>query len=1015
MKKRMVFFLSCLFISIGLVMAQTTTRFNGIVVDGNGEPVISASVVVKGTTIGTVTDLDGKYSINVPEGKSTLVFTLVGMKTVEVKAVQGMTVTMADNVTELSAVEITVPYGTTQKASFTGAASVVTSDAIKDVPAVSFEKAMQGISPGISITSPSGQPGSQQSIRLRGMGSINGSNEPLYVIDGIPVVPENMSVSGVSGSAGSLGISSLIRTSDIASITILKDAAASAMYGSRGANGVIIITTKGGKSGKTRVSLKASVGFNDWAVTSRKVLNGDQFRDVMKDSWYNKQIDGGASHEDAMASAQARIDAFYPIPEGGYSDWEDALFKSTGTIQNYEASIEGGNDKTKFFASLGALDESGKAENSWIKQYTGRLNLSHETDNLKMGANISIAQVKKNRVAEGGAYANPYYATRNYLAPTTPIYNADGTFYEGTMLGGLANPVKSLNTDKYLLDVFSARASFWAQYKIYDNLQFKQTLSYDYNNVRSTTVWSKDGRNGANAGGLTIKMTPESRKLYSSSILSYDKTFKDVHNFDVLIGWDVEKRVEDMIQAVGQGYASSQVYELAGAATPTGAYSVKDNDRILSVLSRLNYNYDNKYYASASLRRDGSTRFGENNRWGTFWSLSGAWRVSAEKFMSSLTFIDDLKLRTSYGETGNLPSTYYSSQNTYYVTASYMGSPGTYPARIFNPDLKWEKFNTLDFGLEARLFNRLSFELDLYNKKSKDLIATVPVSHTTGFVNYVANLGEMSNKGIEISIGVDVVNNKDFFWHTKLNLAHNSNKVTKVYGDQEIKSRDGLPFITKTGESYYSFYTREYAGVNPETGAEQWYTNKLKDDGTLSRDITENPALAERVLIDKADPDLTGGWSNTFSYKGFELSALVSFSLGGRFYDEGWIRDTNGMYDFNYSYMPSIGQYENRWRKSGDTGVGRRITGYAYGNYSSSKWIHSSTHARLKNISLSYTLPTHVVKKINLGSVRFIVNATNLLTLRKTADFDPEVPSDYIVGYALPPLKDVTFGVELSF
>jgi len=1014
MKKRVMLILSCLLLSVGYIVAQTT-RINGTVVDGNGEPVISASVVVKGTTVGTVTDIDGKFSINVPQGRNTLVFTLVGMKSTELRAVQDMTVTMEYDAKQLGEVEISVPYGVTQKASFTGSANVVTTDVIRDVPAVSFEKAIQGISPGIMISSPSGQPGSQQSITLRGVGSINGSNEPLYVIDGIPVVPENMSVSGVNGSPGSLGISSLIRTSDIETITILKDAAASAIYGSRGANGVIIITTKSGKSGKTRVTLKASVGFNDWAVESRKILSGDQLRETMYDSYYNYVIDAGGTPAESAQEAQAAIDDFYPIPAGGYVDWEKALFKSTGTIQNYEINIEGGGDKTKFFASLGALDESGKAKNSWVKQYTGRLNLTHEAGNLKLGANISLSQLKKNRVAEGTAFANPYYTSRSILLPTTPIYNEDGTFYNGLMLDGVPNPVQALDTDKYILDVFSARASIWAEYRLYDNLRFKQTVSYDYNNTRSSTVWGKEGGNGSNYNGLTMKLTPESRKLYTSSILSFDKTLKDVHNFDVLVGWDVEKRVEDYIQTAGYSFATQQVSELAGAATPLDAYSTKDNDRMLSFLSRANYNYDNKYYGSVSYRRDGSTRFGENNRWGSFWSLSGAWRVSAEDFMSQISFVDDLKIRASYGETGNLPATYYSSQNTYYVSASYMGSPGSYPARIFNPDLKWEKFQTFDVGLEMRLFNKLSFEFDFYNKVSKDLIASVPVSYTTGFTSYVANMGQMRNRGIEFSIGVDVINTKDFFWNTKLNLAHNSNKVTEVYGGTDITARADGPFITREGESYHSLYTREYAGVNPETGAEQWYLNTKNDDGTYDRSITEDPVKAQRVIIGKANPDLTGGWLNVLSYKGFEFSALVSFSFGGKFYDSGWDRSVNGMFDFSYGYQPSYRQYKERWTKPGDTGIGRRVAGYDYGNYSSSKWMYSSTHARLKNISLSYSLPKQITDKVNLGSVRLNVSATNLLTIKKTPDFDPEFQTNYTVGYQLPPLKDVTFGVELSF
>jgi TonB-linked SusC/RagA family outer membrane protein len=1018
MKKRVMLILSCLFLSLGFITAQTT-QISGTVIEENGEPVIGASVVVKGTTTGTITDIDGRFSLNVPENNRILVFSLVGMKTIEQRASANMNVVMESDTKILDEVMV-VAYGTAKKSTFTGSANAINQNAIKDIPVVSFEQALQGAAPGLMISSSSGQPGAQQQISIRGVGSMNASTEPLYVVDGIPMLSENLSVSGVNNSQGSLGVSSLVNPADIASITVLKDAAAASLYGSRAANGVILITTKSGKAGtKTQATFKAQLGFNDWAVENRPIVSGDELRELWGESYQNflqDLVDAGQYPPSIIESEMDwLLNEYLVMPKGGYSDWEDALFRNKGFTQNYEASVSGGNEKTQFFASLGYRGQDGKVKNSWSKQYSGRLNLTHAVNNrFNIGTSIAITKMKQERVAEGTAYANPYYASRTYLWPTIPIYNEDGSYYEGPLLtdNGYYNLVKSSNSDRYPQDVFDVRASVWAEYKIYDNLKFKQTVNYTRTTNDATTNWPFSGGNGENMDGLTIKYSTTSASVYSSSILTYNKTI-DLHNFDVLLGWDVERREKKELMAVGQGFATDKSPELSGAAIPTEAYSIREPDRMLSLLSRINYDYNSRYYVSASLRRDGSSRLGENNRWGNFGSISGAWRISEESFIKANTNIfDDLKLRLSYGESGTLPSDWYASQNTYTTSGSYMKRPTMYPSRIANPDLAWEKSQTWNIGLDVRMFNALTFELDLYNKKTKDLIAPVPVSQTTGFTQYLKNEGEMTNKGIEVAIGWDVIQNKDLFWNTRVNFAHNSNKVTKIYGGMDNTARS--PFITREGEAYYSFYTREFAGYNPETGAEQWYTNKTLDDGSIEREITENPGNANRVIVGKADPKLTGGWQNTVTYKGFSLSALFSFSIGGKFFDDGWTSNSNGLYDLDI--MPSKYQLD-RWQSAGDTGknVGKRTYGYAYGNYTSSKWIFDSDHIRLKNLSFSYTLPSQISKKADMSSVRFIVSSSNLFTIKKTDGFDPESAYNGTIGYALPPLKDVTFGVEIAF
>lgn len=1008
--------LTCILASVGLSVAQTT-RVSGTVIDDTGETVIGASVVAKGTTVGTVTDIDGNFTLNVPSDKKTLVISLIGYKTKEVPAGTGIKVTMESD-TKLIDEVVVVAYGTTTKSTFTGSASTVGNNILKDSPVASFEQALQGASPGLAITSSSGQPGSAQAISLRGIGSMNASTEPLYVIDGVPMVPENLSVSGVADSPGSLGISSLINTSDIESITVLKDAAAAALYGSRGANGVIMITTKSGKnSGKVRVSLKATVGFNDWAVETRPIIGGDELRELWAESYYNYLTAGSGKNntsEANWAEAWEVVDEYAPRPaDGNYYDWEKALFKKRGSVQTYDATISGGSDKTKFFLSVGYKKEEGKAKGSELDQYTGRLNLTHDAGKLKLGTNVSFAKIDQSRISEGSAYANPYFATRGYLFPTTPIYNEDGTYYEGYLLNGKDNLVKSSDLDQYRNDLFNMKASVWAEYNLYEGLNFKQTVSYDYNTNHATTVWPMTGGNGAALNGLIIKLTPTYKKLYTSSLLTYKKSIGQ-HNLDFLLGWDVEKRLYDTVDAVGNNLASDNMGELIGAATPKSVFSESTDDRMLSGLSRLNYNYADKYYISLTGRRDGSTRFGKNKRWGTFWSVSGSWRVTEEEFMKGITAISDMKVRGSYGLSGTLPKDLYGSITSYAVDGgNYADKAGVYPARISNPDLSWEKNHILDLGLDLRLFDRLTFEFDFYNRTTKDLLMEVPVSQTTGFSNYLKNVGEMNNKGIEFAIGMDVFNTKDFSWNTRFNLSHNKNKITKLDGGKQFADAGYSMLMRREGEAYNSIYLREFAGVNPETGAEQWYTNTTLADGTIEREITEDPNKATRVIVAKVDPDVTGGWLNTFRYKGFDLSALISFSIGGHFYNNGWHGATNGYYDF--TLLPDESQMD-RWQKPGDnTSVGKRVYGYDYGNYGSSKWVHSSTHARLKNVTLGYTVPQDLVRKASLNSIRFLVTGTNLLTVKKTDGFDPEVPQNGMVGYSFPNLKSVVFGVEVTF
>ncbi len=481
--KRLTFLLFCLLLGIGMANAQTTKVTGTVISAEDNEPIIGASIVVKGTTIGTVTDFNGAFSLDVPSSAKTLVVSFVGMKSQEIGIKPTLHVVLAADNQMLDEVMV-VAYGTAKKSSFTGAASSVNAEKVlKDVPVTSFEQALQGATTGLTVNSSSGQPGAGLSIRIRGTGSMNATNEPLYVIDGVPVISGDIAVSGVSNDSKAFNIMSSINPSDIENITVLKDAAAASLYGSRAANGVILITTKRGKEGKTQINFKANWGFSDWAVKNRETVSGEQQHELTYEAYYNEGIlYKDMSEEEARAYAQEGADTFAPLRDH-YSNWEDALFKKSAFNQNYEFSAQGGSELTNFFASLNYKTEDGMINTTGMEGFTGRVNVTHKSKDgkMQMGANISFSKQKSEMASEGTAYANAYFVKNWYAIPNLPIYNEDGSFYEGFPLDQLnvPNPLRDQGLDKNTSEVLRSTNSLWASYKIIEGLTIKETISYD--------------------------------------------------------------------------------------------------------------------------------------------------------------------------------------------------------------------------------------------------------------------------------------------------------------------------------------------------------------------------------------------------------------------------------------------------------------------------------------------------------------------------------------------------------
>ena len=994
-------FLSLLFISIGIITAQT--QVSGVVVDETGETVIGATILIKGTSQGTVTDFDGNFALSAP-GNATLVISYVGMNTQEVAAKANMRIVMTSD-SELLEEVIVTGYGSFKKSTFTGSASNVSTERLQDVPALSVSSKLAGGAAGVQITSTSGQPGAVESVRIRGMGSINASNEPLYVIDGVPMSTGDASGFGYSDAGSSL--LSTINSNDIESITVIKDAAAASLYGSRAANGVIVITTKKGKAGKTKFNFKSDWGFSDMAVDYRPSLSGEDRRDLLHHGFVNYRRNAGVSEADAIDFADSNIDDFAGKPWSGYTDWKDILFKK-GSHQNYEFSAQGGNESTQFYTSLAYTEQEGITANSGYERFTGNASLNHTAGRFKFDFSTFFTKTNQEQISEGTSFASPIMVTAMTASPSTFPYNEDGTYSTNFPALNGANILQTMehNYDRNSINRSLNTAS--ATWNIWDNLRLKEVLNYDFNQTNNRVWWDPRSNDGRSSSGVFQRYMLNRNKLTTQTQLTYDKVVAEDHKFDVLLGFETEDYKLDYTYANGNDYPG-YLPEITNAANTRSASQI-DTYRMTSLLGRLNYDYKNRYYVSGSFRRDGSSRLAEEARWGNFWSVSGSWRLSEEAFMENAEVITDAKLRASFGLNGTQPSSYFDYMGVYGFGYNYNGKPGSAETRLFNPDLKWEKNHATNIGIDLTFMERFTMTLDWYNRDTKDLLLDQPISTTTGLSSILKNVGSMRNRGFEVELKSTNMNTKDWFWTTSLNLSHNKNTLTRLDGEQ-TEIPNGLR-VHRVGESYNSFFMYEYAGVDPKTGKEAYYLNDGTDN---ARNTTVNSAEAEKIIVGNNEPTVMGGLTNFISWKFIDLNMTFTYSLGGKVYDSArWIHSNGGTYHYNGN-VPAYNKMEDMWQQEGDVA---KLPQFAYGNADvhSSRWLLSTDHLRLKNLTLGFSLPETFAQKAGLSKVRAYMSANNLLTFKKKElDFDPEVPANGISTFETPALKTVTFGVQLSF
>ena len=999
-----------------------THTINGSITDENGTPLPGANILEKGTSNGTLSDFDGNFSIQVPSD-AVLVVSYLGYITQEIDVNQqsSISVQMHEDATGLDEVVVTA-YGTSNKRSFTGSAKKVATETLTRTSTASFETALQGNVSGVNIFT-SGQPGGASTVQIRGVGSINGLTEPLYVLDGVVINTDKTLRANGSGATAYNPLST-INSQDIANITILKDAAAASLYGSRAANGVVIITTKKGKNGDTEITFGMELGTSR-NLTQEKNVNNEQFKSLWQEGQVNQYIQNSENGEFSRVygddtlyasyqnQAQSDYESIYGTSDAN-SDWLDAIYQP-GTLRKYNLSARGGSEKTSFYISGDYFDQDGTIITTGLKRYSGRVNLENQAkDWLRIGINLSVAKTERNAGNYDSGYAgglNPLYMAR-VLPPAAPIYDPNG--YEGiadlpNAIEKNANPVGVLEVGKYSNTEFRTRGDIFAAIDLTKDLKFKSTFGVDHQSNAETFYDNKEfGAGGGVWNGVLYVVKSEVLQYTTSNLLTYNKQLNK-HGFGALLGLELQESEMSSINNSGYDVLDSNLLSSSSIGTLWSWNGYSENYSLLSYFSQFNYNFDQKYYLAASYRRDGSSRFGEDSRWGDFWSVSGGWIATEEKFID-LNGLDYFKLRGSYGTNGNLPPEFYASLAFFDTSGKgYGGSSGLSYGQLANPDLSWELSYNFNIGFDAVLFNKLNMTVEYFSKNTKDLLLNIPVSGTTGFSDQLQNFGEMTNKGWEFELGYSPIATDRFSWNSRVNLTLLDNEITKLKSDliPSYGSRYGQdPTIIKVGESLNSFYLRDYAGVDKTNGSAQYY---VLENGERTGAITTNAEEAGFGIFGKALQDVQGGFYNQFTYKDFSLDFLFTFGIGGNAYDRtAFKRDDDG---FAPQFTNTVAQL-NPWNPNNpDSNVPIRINGNtSFSNDVSTRHLYSGDYLKLRNLKLSFNLPE--LKFIKSGTL--YVQGDNLFLATELDDYDPEAVSNGVNFFQVPTATSILLGLQIK-
>jgi len=1060
-------------VSISLVSAQTKTASGTVISTEDGLPVVGASVMVKGTSHGTITNVDGRYSMQVPSSSNTLVVSLVGMKTVEVSATSNVTVNMDPDIAILDEVMV-VAFGTAKKSAFTGSAKVVDAELLSKSQVSSVTNALAGAVPGLQLTSANGSPSSTASIKIRGFSSLNAGNDPLIIIDGAPY----------SGDMTNLN------PNDVETMTVLKDAASNALYGARGANGVILITTKKAeKKGDAIITLDAKFGSNSRALQHYNVItNPAQYYEMHYGALSRYYMGQGQSANESWLKANTNLFGdqgngglgynVYSYPEGEMligkngklnpeatlgrivnykgkdylltpDNWEDAGTR-TGMRQEYNLSISGGNEKATFYASLGYLNNQGITMASDMNRLTTRLRADYQAKKwLKLGGNMSYAKFNHNSLSNNGSSTSSgnIWAFTSQMAPIYPAYirNADGSlmvdendlemmdYGNGTNAGRArpfisdANPIMDSKLNTVNSEGNATSSTGFANFTFIPGLTLTINGTYNLDETRTTYVYNPYYGQFDTTGGTVEKSHTRMYDYNLQQLLNYTTTIAGFNNIDVLVGHEYYNHAYFSLGASKSKMFSQSNKELSGAVIDgQGAYSSISRNNNEGYFTRVQYNYDNRIFGSASFRRDASSRFHPDYRWGNFWSLGSAWLINKESWFNA-SWVDELKLKASYGVQGNDAIGLYRYTDVFNIVNS-AGNIGTAFESKGTKDITWETNSNFNIGTEFSLFNRISGSLEYFHRKTSDMLFSFSVAPSLGYSSYFDNIGNMYNTGIELELAASIIKQKNFSWDVNFNFSTLKNQITMLHEDKktastydaagnEYKGYTSGNFFIAENVPMYTWRLKEFAGVDVD-GQSMWYKNVKDADGKITgRETTAKYADADYYVTNETSiPKAFGGFGTTLQAYGVDFGINFTYQLGGKQYDGTYAQfmasptGSNTGYNFHADLL-------NSWTPENlSKEIPRFMFGDTYSAGTSTRFLTDASYLNIQNMNLGYTIPTKWTRQAQISSIRIYASAENVFYWSKRKGFDPRQSySETTNATYYSPMRTISGGITLKF
>ena len=997
-------------IGIGTSYAQVRTVTGTVTNNLNGNTIPGVSVVVSGGAKGTVTDEHGKFRLEIPNNASALTFSFVGMKTEEIRIESSIVnATLEPVYVDLEEV-VVLGYQTRKKNEITGSVVQIDGEEIAGIPVTSVDQALQGKVPGLNVFTTSGTPGSFHDIRIRGISSITAGNSPLFVIDGVPVVHENF---GGNKNQSSLSSLATLNSSDIETITVLKDASATSVYGARGANGVIVINTKKGKIGETRFNANASVGFQNNAVEGLQPLSGAQKAELLKEAVHNTfGINENETYSFLVNTLKVSALKNWNGEEG---NWNELLLNKNAPVQNYDISARGGDAFSSFYASFGYNNTEATVVGADFERFTAKLdyerNFSHS---VRFSSDFKISTLRQNGITEPSLYFRNPHLTRYFMSPWEQPYLEDGSL-NTNLNSTVYNTLYTIRNDILTNNLTRALANTALEWVITPGFSLKTLFAVDYNVAAYRNYVNREHGDGVNTGGFTNQSVSRNFNYVSQNFLNYNFNVEE-HHFNLKAILEYQENKLNYLSGYGENFPLNGLTYLDGAGSNFDASSFFTDWKNIAYVGILNYNYAEKYIADLSYRSEGSSKFVPGKRFGTFWSSGAAWNLTAEDFLAENEWVNALRLKASYGISGNSAIGINSYQALLSFDANYAGEGAIYPGQFGNSQLTWEKNRNVNIGLDYELLNsRINGSFSWYHRNTYDLLQEVPLSRTSGEESVMMNAGALVNKGVEAMLSLDVVRSSGFNLTVSANIATVNNEVTELATDssgEEINLETTTQRVA-AGHPVFGWYMREWAGVDPETGSAQWYLNGKGSE------VTQNyfdPEI-QKIWLGSPIPKFTGGLAFHADYKGFFAEAGFFFAGGHKVYEDfSLFTHHSGIYSTRFfnGVLPMM----DRWQEPGDiTDMPKVIYGINNDSEISSRFLYEGDYLRLKDLVFGYQIPARYSGEIGFDGISLSIRGTNLLTFVKDSrlKYDPEVRATGFTQLNTPPVKSIIFGVNLKF